>query len=115
MKTFLFGFLVLVTAVNATAQKTDKKLQKEVEALLQGFNGSVGVFVKNLKNGKTVAVNADTLFPTASMVKVPILLGITDRLNRGELSYHQSFVYKDSLLYLVSTSWARSKTTKRLN
>lgn len=74
-------------------------MQKRIEALLQGFNGDVGVYVKNLKNGKTVAVNADTVFPTASMVKIPILIGIADKLSRGELSYHQTLTYKDSLLY----------------
>ncbi len=93
----LLTFFVL--AANASAQKRDKKLQREVEALLQGFNGDVGVYVKNLKNGKTVAVNADTIFPTASMVKIPILIGIEHKMNRGELSYHQPLVYKDSLLY----------------
>ena len=94
--------VLLMTFIVATvsfAQKTDKGLQRKVEALLQGFNGDVGVYVKNLKNGKTVAVSADTVFPTASMVKVPILIGIADGLNRGELTYHQPLTYKDSLLY----------------
>lgn len=95
----LFLLLVVFVFVDASAQKTDKKLQKRVEELLQGFNGDVGVYVKNLKNGKTVAVNADTVFPTASMVKIPILVGIMDKINRGELVYHQPLQYKDSLLY----------------
>lgn len=99
MRTILSFLFVVALAGNAFAQKRDKGLQRRVEALLQGFNGQVGVYVKNLKNGKTVAVNADTLFPTASMVKVPILVGIEDKLARGELSYHQSLTYKDSLLY----------------
>ena len=91
--------LLLFFALTASAQKTDKKLQRQVEALLQGFHGSVGVYVKNLKNGKTVAINADTVFPTASMVKIPILIGIEDKLAQSELSYHQILTYKDSLLY----------------
>lgn len=98
MRKLLFLLLVLAAA-GAAAQKVDKKLQEKAEALLQGFNGSVGIYVKNLKNGKTAAVNADTVFPTASMVKVPILVGITDKLARGELTYHQTLTYKDSLLY----------------
>ncbi|GAA4739362.1 serine hydrolase [Flavisolibacter ginsenosidimutans] len=97
-KIFLLLFLFAVV-VDAAAQKKDKKLQKQVEELIKGFNGDVGVYVKNLKNNKTVAVNADTVFPTASMVKIPILLGIMDKINRGELAYHQPLQYKDSLLY----------------
>ena len=95
----LFLLLVVFAFGGASAQKTDKKLQRRVEELLQGFNGDVGVYVKNLKNGKTVAVNADTVFPTASMVKIPILVGIMDKMARGELVYHQPLQYKDSLLY----------------
>ena len=81
------------------AQKTDKKLQRQIEQLVQGFHGGIGVYVKNLKNGKTIALNADTIFPTASMVKIPILLGIMDKINKGELQYHQVLQYRDSLLY----------------
>lgn len=81
------------------AQKTDKKLQQQIETLLQGFNGDIGVYVHDLKKNKVVAVHADTVFPTASMVKVPILIGIMDKLEKKELDYHQSLTYKDSLLY----------------
>lgn len=70
-----------------------------MEETIKGFNGDIGIYVKSLKTGKIVAINADTVFPTASMVKIPILLGVIDKMNKGELSYHQSLVYKDSLLY----------------
>lgn len=81
------------------AQRTDKKLYREVSALMQGFNGDAGVFIKNLKTGRIVSINADSVFPTASIVKIPILVGIMDKIRRGELSYHQELVYKDSLYY----------------
>ena len=99
MRKIVLLLALFAMVVDASAQKTDKKLQKRVEELLQGFNGDVGVYVKNLENNKTVAVNADTVFPTASMVKIPILIGIMDKMDRGELSYHQPLQYKDSLLY----------------
>jgi beta-lactamase class A len=89
-------------SVSAQKVKTDKKLQAKVQNLLTGFNGNVGVYIKNLRTGKTVAINADTIFPTASMVKIPILLGMMDKLNRGEYQYHQELTYKDSLLYAGS-------------
>ena len=55
--------------------------------------------LKILKRGKTVLINADTIFPTASIVKVPILVGIMDKIRRNELAYDSTLVYKDSLLY----------------
>jgi beta-lactamase class A len=79
--------------------KKDRELQKKVEALIAGFNGNIGVYVKDIKRGRIVAVNADSLFPTASMVKVPILIGVMDKIERGELHYDQELIYNDSLLY----------------
>ncbi len=67
--------------------------------MCNGFRGVAGVYVKNLRTGKTVSYQADTVFPTASMVKIPILIGIMDKINRGELQYHQELLYRDSLLY----------------
>ena len=83
----------------AGAQKTDQQLYAKVESLLKGFKGDAGVCIKNLKTNRTVAINADTIFPTASIVKVPILIGIMDKINKGELVYHQELTYRDSLLY----------------
>lgn len=98
MRITLFALLLLFNAA-ATGQRTDRRLQQKVEELITGFNGEVGVYIKNLRTGKTVAINADTVFPTASMVKVPILVGVMDKINSGTLSYHQKLIYKDSLLY----------------
>jgi beta-lactamase class A len=96
----ILAFIFFIFCISfANAQKVDKRLQKQIETLVQGFNGSIGVYVKNLSNNKIVAINADSIFPTASMVKVPILMGVMDKLNKGELNYHQELVYKDSLLY----------------
>lgn len=81
------------------AQKTDKALEKRIESLLVGFKGQVGVYVKNLKTNKVAAINADSVFPTASMIKVPILIGLFDKIERKELDFHQKLVYRDSLLY----------------
>ena len=81
------------------AQKIDSKLQNKLEEAIQGFNGDIGIYVKNLRTGKTVSINADTIFPTASIVKVPILIGVMDKIQKGELGYDSTIVYKDSLLY----------------
>lgn len=99
MKRILLCLTALFILLQVPAQKPDKKLQRQVEEAIRGFGGNIGVYIKNLKNGKTVAVNADTVFSTASMVKIPILVGVMDKLNRGELDYHQTLAYNDSLLY----------------
>ena len=99
MKSILLLFIFLFTSCITFSQKTDRKLQRKVEELVKGFNGEIGVYIKNLDNNKTVAINADSLFPTASIVKVTILVGVMDKVNIGELGYHQEVVFRDSLRY----------------
>lgn len=79
--------------------KIDRRLQAHIESLIQGFNGEVGVYVKDLRRGTIASVRADELFPTASIVKVPILIGIMDKIEKHELDYHQKLTYTDDLLY----------------
>ena len=100
MKCQLFLCLLLLCATTSVyAQKTDRKLQANIQSLLQGFHGDVGVYVHDLEKNKTVAINADSIFPTASMVKIPILIGIMHKIQDSELQYHQELLYRDSLLY----------------
>ena len=96
-RTFLF--LLVFIAAAAHAQQTDAKLQAAIATLVKGFNGNIGVYVHDLKHDKIAAINADTVFPTASIVKMPILLGIMNRIQKRELQYHQRLTYTDSLFY----------------
>lgn len=91
--------LVLFLPSVLLAQNINKKLQKNVQTLVNDYKGDIGIFIKSLKTGKVVQINADTVFPTASIVKVPILIGIINKIKLGELSYHQEFSYNDSMLY----------------
>lgn len=95
----LWSAIVFLLGGQCYAQKMDKKLENRIVDMVKGFHGDVGIYVKNLKNGKIAAINADTIFPTASIVKVSILIGIMDKIDHGELFYDSAFVYKDSLLY----------------
>lgn len=99
MKKWIACFFTLLVMLQLPAQKVDKKLQRQLAEAVQGFHGTIGVYVKNLHNGKTAAIGADTVFPTASMVKIPILIGVMDKISRGGLDEHQNLMYNDSLLY----------------
>jgi Beta-lactamase class A len=99
MQRSLFVLFLFTICSISYAQKKDRKLEREITEAIKGFNGNVGIYCINLKNNKTVSIHADTVFPTASMVKIPILIGIMTKINRGELDYHQELLYRDSLLY----------------
>lgn len=97
--TYIFTFLILSITVKAQTDKIDKKLTQLINEHVKGFNGDVGIYVKNLKTGKIASFNADSIFPTASMIKVPITSGIFNKIEKGELAYNSQLIYKDSLLY----------------
>lgn len=92
--------IILFLGLGSFAQtKSDKKLTLQIQKLVQGFNGDVGIYVENLKTGTFAEINGDTIFPTASMIKVPIMCGVFDKIEKKELTYHQNLIYRDSLLY----------------
>jgi beta-lactamase class A len=99
MKKYTLILFLIFIAGSLFAQKIDNRLQQKIETLVKDLHGDIGVYVKNLRTGKVAMVNADSIFPTASMVKVTILIGIQDKIEKGQLEYHQQLEYKDSLLY----------------
>ena len=99
MKKWFFAVIVFCAFTNTSAQRADKKLKQKINEAISGFNGDIGIYIKNLRTGKTVSINADTVFPAASIVKVPIMTGIINKIYTKELQYDSSFTYKDSLLY----------------
>ncbi|MDB5142851.1 MAG: serine hydrolase, partial [Mucilaginibacter sp.] len=81
---------VLLLAISSTSfAQTDNKLTTQLQNAIKGFHGQVGIYVKNLKTGKSVAIKADSLFPTASMIKVSIQCGVMDKIEKGDLKYNQ--------------------------
>jgi beta-lactamase class A len=95
----LFNYSLFAQPFSSSALKTDKKLILKLEKALSGFRGNAGVYVRNIKTNQVAAVNADTVFPTASMVKVPIMIGVFDKIHKGELKFDQVLTYRDSLKY----------------
>src|SRR5580692_9616827 len=95
----LFLSLLLLCALRPAfpQYRTDQRLVRQLRALTDTFHGVAGVYVLNLRTGHEAAINADTVFPTASIVKVPILAGIFDKINQGAYTYHEALVYHDSL------------------
>ncbi len=83
-------FLTILPFYRLAAQeRTDSRLQHAIDSLVTGFHGTVGIYVRHLPTGRTVAFNADSVFPTASMIKLPILVATFDAIERGQLDFRQ--------------------------
>jgi beta-lactamase class A len=59
----------------------------------------VGIYVRHLQSGRYAAIRADEMFPTASMIKVPIMLTLFQQMEDGRLGWLDTLTYRDSLLY----------------
>ncbi|MBO3097059.1 serine hydrolase [Gelidibacter pelagius] len=75
------------------AQQSDKILEKGLQSLVKDFKGDVGIYVYNLKTDQEAGINADTIFPTASIVKVPILIEVFKQIKAGKLHLKDTLVY----------------------
>lgn len=97
--------LVLLLAAPLTAQsrwpavKRDQALEARLQALASEVQGDVGIYVRHLKTGRGAVIRADELFPTASMIKVPILVTLFDQMQRGALRFDTTLTWSDSLRY----------------
>jgi beta-lactamase class A len=79
--------------------RRDARLEAALTQLAQRVRGDVGIYVHHLKSGKGAMIRADELFPTASMIKVPILATTFDRIEHGQLRYDTVLTWADSLRY----------------
>ena len=54
------------------------KLVKSINSYVENFNGVAGVSIKDLTNGWYYGINDELIFPTASSIKIPILLKLIE-------------------------------------
>ncbi len=89
--------------VHASTPRTfgtpDSDLRVALERLTADFRGTVGIYVRRLPDGPEVAIRADEVFPTASLVKVPILLKLLERVDAKEVSWTDHIAFEKSRIY----------------
>jgi beta-lactamase class A len=115
----LVGLLLVNSALFAqttSSQPPDfAQIETEINNLVQTFRGDVGVYVKHLPSGNEIAIQADTIFPTASMIKVPIVTRIFELMSDGDLHYDSTHVYEDRLYYAGSDVVASFKVGEQIS
>jgi len=68
-----------------TPQGVDR-LKSQIERLIDGVDGQVGVAVKHLETGRELAVNGDVYFPMASVFKLPVLVEVMHQIKEGRFT-----------------------------
>jgi beta-lactamase class A len=73
-------------AVPATYQRADTAaLHRTLDSLAGAHRGVVGYTVHNLDTGERLERRGDETFPTASLIKVPVLVTVYDLVEKGTL------------------------------
>jgi beta-lactamase class A len=115
MRTCLLALLIISLQFHLFAQKSDKLLTQKLQSVTRDFKGDVGIYVRHLKTGKTVEINADSIYPTASMIKIPITIGVFEKIEKGFLNYDSVLTYYDSLLYEGEDILGSFKTGEKIS
>jgi beta-lactamase class A len=68
------------------ARADTASLHRTLDSLASAHHGVVGYSVRNVDTGERLERRGDETFPTASLIKVPILVTVFDLVEQGQLS-----------------------------
>ncbi len=71
----------------------NRKIKKEIE----GFQGKIWIYAKNLDNGRTYELRADERVRTASTIKLPIMVEVFAQVAEGKLQWEEKFTLKNKV------------------
>lgn len=88
------------------------KMIDSITKLAKSYKGHVGIYLKDFSTEKTFEYKADKLFPSASLIKIPIMASIFQKINRGSFTLETQikFSEKDRRWGSGSLKWARAGT-----
>jgi beta-lactamase class A len=70
-------------------------VDSRIQTAIQGFPGSVSLFAKNLDTGKSYELRANAPVPTASTIKLPIMVELFAEAKEGKLDWNQKLELTD--------------------
>jgi beta-lactamase class A len=89
--------LLLVGGVAPIATGAGRSaLERRVRDEVSRFAGTMGVVARNLDTGERIAVNENVRFPTASLIKVAVMVETFHRIADGSLRRDQTVTVHDS-------------------
>ena len=93
-------------------QKRWDAMTAELDGQARRYPGRIAIYVKDLKRGREWSYRADDLFPSASLIKVPVMVGVFDKIHQGDLSLSKQLALRRRLRVGGSGSikWFRDGT-----
>ena len=84
MSSFLAALALLALGPAASPTSRGDALREALAAKIAAFHGTMGIAVKNLDTGEEIGVGADTRFPTASLIKVAVMVETYHQMSEGK-------------------------------
>jgi beta-lactamase class A len=81
LRSFAIAAVLVISAGSAVAADLDEA----VATLAKRHKGKVAVALKNLKTGEEFYLNADEVMPTASLIKLPVMVETYSQANEGKV------------------------------
>jgi beta-lactamase class A len=72
-----------------------RSMRAALERLADAFEGTLAVAVRDETSGETLELNGDREMPTASTIKLAVLVAVFERVRRGELSLDERRPIRD--------------------
>jgi beta-lactamase class A len=100
--------LLIISAVFISSCSTTKKalytLQSDIEREISGKKGTFAVAFKDLKTGKEIKINDETVYHAASTMKTPVLIEVYKQAAEGKFSLSDSIELKNEFKSIVDGS-----------
>jgi beta-lactamase class A len=81
----LFAVFASLLLIAATGPAPPPDLEARLVALARSHKGRVAIAVKNLETGESYYLNADQIMPTASLIKVAVMIEAYQQADEGKL------------------------------
>lgn len=92
--TCALAFVLALSFARPTIAQEDTALDAQLRALTNAYQGNVALFATDLHTGKTVALNADTPVPTASVIKLAVLFEALKQVQGGTVHFDDKLTLK---------------------
>ena len=96
----LLVICLLINIFSCNSRMNKKILEDNIFSLMKEFDGDVSIYIKHKTQNLEIGFNENKKMPTASLIKIPIMIKIFDKIKKGELSLDSTVVYyQDSIGY----------------
>ena len=87
--------ILICSSVFATFAKAQTSLGERITPLVEAHQGETAVAVKHLRTGETFNLQADEPMPTASLIKLPIMVEAYRQAHAGQIDLAEKLTLRD--------------------